>query len=77
MLPNRNDGHYLSTEEVARVLGFSVRAVTNWLKAWDESGGKEGIPGGFKVGKCWRVDRRELDAWVQQQKGLGKSASAG
>lgn len=58
---------FLSTEEVAQLLGFSVRTVTLWFNKWHETGGQEGIPG-FKVGKSWRAERREIEAWIEQQK---------
>jgi transposase len=53
---------YFSTEEVAKMLGFAPRTVTFWLTQWQETGGQQGIPGGFKIGKSWRVDRAVLEA---------------
>jgi transposase len=61
------DKPYLSTEDVAQLLGFSVRTVTLWFNKWHETGGLEGIPG-FKVGKSWRADHKEIDAWIEKQK---------
>jgi hypothetical protein len=49
------------------LLGFSVRTVTLWFNKWRETGGLEGIPG-FKVGRSWRADRAEIEAWIAQQK---------
>lgn len=64
---------YLSTEEVAEMLGFSVRTITLWFNKWHETGGLEGMPG-FKVGKSWRAERKDLEAWLEIQKrhSLGK-----
>jgi excisionase family DNA binding protein len=66
MLPVQRKA-YLSTEEVAQLLGFSVRTVTLWFNKWHETGGLEGIPG-FKVGKSWRAERKEIEAWIETQK---------
>ena len=67
MMPIQRTSTYLSTEEVAQLLGFSVRTVTLWFNKWHETGGQEGIPG-FKVGKSWRGDRKEIEAWIEKQK---------
>src|SRR5579871_2115085 len=66
MMPVQRTSTYLSTEEVADLLGFSVRTVTLWFNKWHETGGLEGIPG-FKVGKSWRAERREIEAWIEKQ----------
>ena len=66
-MPLPRTSTYLSTEEVAQLLGFSVRTVTLWFNKWHETGGLEGIPG-FKVGKSWRADRKEIEAWIETQK---------
>ena len=63
MMPVQRTSTYLSTEEVAQLLGFSVRTVTLWFNQWHETGGQQGIPGGFKVGKSWRAERVEIEAW--------------
>jgi len=67
VMPLQRTSTYLSTEEVAQLLGFSVRTVTLWFNQWKETGGQEGVPG-FKVGKCWRADRGEIEAWIAQKK---------
>jgi transposase len=67
-MPVQRTSTYLSTEEVAQLLGFSVRTVTLWFNQWHETGGQQGIPG-FKVGKSWRVERKELNVWIAEQKG--------
>ena len=67
MMPVQRTSTYLSTEEVAQLLGFSVRTVTLWFNTWHETGGQQGMPG-FKVGKSWRAERREIEAWIEAQK---------
>jgi predicted DNA-binding transcriptional regulator AlpA len=67
MMPAKNDSPFLSAEEIARLLGFSVRTVTLWFNQWRDSGGQQGIPG-FKVGKSWRAERKEIEAWIETQK---------
>ena len=76
MMPVQRTSTYLSTEEVAQLLGFSVRTVTLWFNQWHETGGQQGIPGGFKVGKSWRAERVEIEAWIAKQKGSPVQASA-
>jgi hypothetical protein len=68
MMPVSRTSTFLKTEEVAQIMGFSVRTVTLWFNKWVETGGQEGIPG-FKVGKCWRADRIAFEAWVEKLKG--------
>ena len=67
MMPAKNDSLFLSAEEIARLLGFSVRTVTLWFNQWRDSGGQQGIPG-FKIGKSWRAERKEIEAWIEKQK---------
>ena len=62
----QSDKRYLSTEEVARLFGFSVRTITLWASQWQESGGQEGIPA-FKMGRSWRFDRNQIDAIVKSK----------
>jgi Helix-turn-helix domain len=76
VMPVQSAKTYLSTEEVAELLGFAVRTVTLWLNQWQETGGQQGIPGGFKIGKSWRVDRVAFEAWVAQKKGSPIRAAA-
>jgi transposase len=67
MISKRTTDTYLSTEDVSLLLGFSVRTVTLWFNQWHETGGQQGIPG-FKVGKSWRAERKEIEAWIERQK---------
>ena len=62
--PNRP---YLSTEEVAQLFGFSVRTITAWAAEWQESGGVQGIPA-FKMGRSWRFDRQQIQAYIDGKK---------
>lgn len=59
---------YMTTEEAARVLGFSVRLITKWLNAYEESGGAEGMPGGVRFGRNWRIHRETFNSWVTTKK---------
>lgn len=67
IMPVRIDYRYLTTEEVAHLLRNSERTVRKLLADWRDSGGQEGIPGGFKVGSDWRVDRLKLEAWIEEK----------
>lgn len=58
---------YLSTEEVADLLGFSDRTITALAAAWHESGGTEGIPA-FKIGRSWRFERSDIQAFIERKK---------
>jgi excisionase family DNA binding protein len=58
---------YLSTEDVAQLFGFSIRTVTAWAAAWQESGGREGIPA-FKMGRSWRFERAAIQTYVDSKK---------
>jgi hypothetical protein len=53
-------GGLLTTEEFAVKLGFSVRTITGWACAWEETGGQEGIPG-RKIGRGWRFESSLVD----------------
>jgi hypothetical protein len=53
-------GGLLTTEEFADKLGFSVRTITGWACAWEESGGQQGIPG-RKIGRGWRFESSLVD----------------
>lgn len=68
LMPAPRTSTYLSTEEVAQLLGFSVRWVTLMFNKWQETGGQEGLPG-FKAGKkSWRVERKDIEAWIEEAK---------
>jgi excisionase family DNA binding protein len=61
------DKPYLSTEEVADLLGFSDRTISALAVAWHESGGIDGLPA-FKVGRAWRFERKDLEAYIANKK---------
>lgn len=58
---------YLSTEEVAQLFGFSVRTISGWAAEWQESGGTQGLPA-FKMGRSWRFERAEIQAYIDSKK---------
>ncbi len=58
---------YMSSDDVAKWLGYSVRAITLWAEQWHETGGQQGTPG-FKVGRAWRFDSDELQRWLDAKK---------
>jgi len=60
---------YLSTEEVARLFGFSVRTITTWASEWQDSSGTQGLPA-FKMGRSWRFERAEIQTYIEKQKQL-------
>jgi len=70
-----SDKSYLSTEDVSRMLGYSPRTITLWASAWLESGGVEGIPA-FKLGRGWRFDAIELQAYIDGKKSPTKTHAA-
>ena len=63
---------YLSTEQVAKWLGFAPRTITHWTQKWDETGGKEGIPG-FKIGRSWRFEKVRIEQWLLEQKQMSSA----
>jgi excisionase family DNA binding protein len=65
-----SDKRFLSTEEAAEYLGVSVRTVTAWAKAYEDSGGVEGLRG-FKLGKRkWSFEREKLLDWISRKQNL-------
>jgi excisionase family DNA binding protein len=65
---NQYNKPYLTTADVAQLLGFSVRTITEWAVQWQDSGGKQGLPA-FKMGRSWRFDRQQIQAHVDRLKG--------
>jgi len=72
MLPRndflRDKREYLTTEQVARWLGFSTRTITAWAQEYMDSGGTEGLPSMRLGRRAWRFDRTELEKWLQLKK---------
>jgi excisionase family DNA binding protein len=52
--------NFLTPEEVSDLLRVSVYSVRRWIKAGE-------LPA-YKVGRMWRIDKAELDAWLAQCK---------
>jgi excisionase family DNA binding protein len=60
---------WLSVEEAAAYLGISRDTVYKWIE-------RKRMPG-HKVGRLWKFQAEELDAWVRQGKaGPGKARPA-
>jgi predicted DNA-binding transcriptional regulator AlpA len=62
------DRQYLSTEQVARWLGLSGRTITAMAVQFHESAGRDGLPGGFKIGRSWRFDRQQIQTYIESKK---------
>ena len=56
----------MTTAQVSELLGVSVRTITGWAEAYQQSGGSEGIPG-FKIGRSWRFERLKIEDWLQEK----------
>jgi excisionase family DNA binding protein len=54
---------FLNTHQVARRLGINYRVAQKWMR--------EGTLPAFKMGKCWRMSKRELVRWTNYKKSLG------
>lgn len=54
----------MTVEEVAEYLRVKVPTVYEWAK--------EGKIPAAKVGRLWRFERDDIDAWVQEQKSQGE-----
>jgi excisionase family DNA binding protein len=55
---------YMSLEQIAKLLGISERTVVRLIE--------EGKLVGFKVGRSWRFDQADIDAYVKRQKELAQ-----
>jgi len=55
---------WLSVEEIAIHLGVKKDTIYKWL-------GKKHIPA-HKVGRLWKFDKVEIDAWVKSGAAKGK-----
>jgi excisionase family DNA binding protein len=69
---------FLSSQEVAHLLGISVRTVCAWAEQYTDSGGKEGLPS-YRFGRrALSFDRQEIEAWIQERKnGISNSGTEG
>ena len=57
---------YLTTEEIAEMLQVSIDTVRSWINRK-----KNPLPA-FKIGREWRVERKDLDEFIQQRKNIQK-----
>ena len=57
---------YLTVEEVATELRYSIETVKRMLR-------KNELPG-YKLGNEWRIDKTEYDEWKKQRKNKYKPA---
>lgn len=48
---------WMSTKQVCEYLGISRDTVTKWIK-------DKGMPA-HQIGRTWRFDREEIDAWMR------------
>lgn len=58
---------WFSVDEVAERLGMSRYTVSDWMKA--------GRLKGVKIGKYWRVNERDLEAFLQNPPPLQRRAA--
>ncbi|MBX3728501.1 MAG: helix-turn-helix domain-containing protein [Candidatus Sumerlaeia bacterium] len=62
------DQRWLSVPEAAEYLGIKPDTVYEWI-------GKKGMPA-HRVGRLWRLDVEEIDAWVKSGKAGAPDAQA-
>lgn len=48
----------LTVDELADYLGLKKQTIYNWLN--------KGKISGIKIGKVWRFDKSEIDAWLKE-----------
>lgn len=63
ILSMKKEAEFLTTEQVAKWFGYSVRTITDWAQQHEDSGGQAGIPA-FKLGRGWRFDKTALEVWL-------------
>jgi excisionase family DNA binding protein len=59
---SEREREWLSEEEAAEVLEIHVQTLRNWRRS--QTG-----PPWYKFGRRYRYDRREILAWIEQQRG--------
>jgi excisionase family DNA binding protein len=58
---------YLTAEEIAEMLQVSIDTVRNWIN-------RKGNPlPAFKIGREWRVERKDFVEFIQQRKNIQKN----
>lgn len=55
------DDRWLCMKEITEHLGVSRETVVKWIE-------NKQMPG-HKLGKCWKFQKAEVDAWVKSGKG--------
>jgi excisionase family DNA binding protein len=58
------DKPYLTLDEIAEMLQVSVDTVRNWINRK-----KDPLPA-FKLGREWRVEKKDLDKFIQDRKNV-------
>lgn len=56
------DKPYLTVDEIAEMLQVSIDTVRNWINRK-----KDPLPA-FKLGREWRVERADLERFIQERK---------
>jgi excisionase family DNA binding protein len=56
----------LTAEEIAEMLQVSIDTVRNWINR------KQNPLPAFKIGREWRVERKDLNEFIQQRKNIQK-----
>mgnify|MGYP006282149427 CR=1 FL=1 len=56
---------FLTPKEVSDLLQVSVYTIRRWIK--------EGELPAYKVGRLWRINKGDLNRWLDQQRALRKS----
>jgi excisionase family DNA binding protein len=58
----------ISLEQVSKLLGVSGRTVVRLVENKELTG--------FKVGRSWKFDEADIDAYIQKQKGRARGLSS-
>jgi len=65
---NKPKSKFLTTEEAAALLRQKPRTITSWAMSYQDTGGKEGLPG-VKLGRRWLFDETEIMAYIEKRAG--------
>jgi putative molybdopterin biosynthesis protein len=60
VMGEKREASYLTPEQVASILNIRERKVVDMLR-------RKELPG-VKIGKEWRIDRSELDAFIERNR---------
>jgi excisionase family DNA binding protein len=61
IMKNNMEDKWINTDEAAEYLGVKATTIREWIKK------NNGIPA-YKIGRCWRFKKTELDKWVNSEK---------